>query len=167
MRSTASTHLAALCRLLPERDPHPAIVPMVETILDHIDDAPLASALIVQFELHLLNELGFGLELDSCAVDRYARRPDLCLAEVGPCGVAAGRRAVARQAACGCRAFLSGDGAESIRRRGDIADGFALTGYFLVQRVLEPRGHGFTEARDSFVAAVLGGPRARRRLRAD
>ena len=62
------THLAALCRLLPERDPHPAIVPMVETILDHMDDAPLASALIVQFELHLLNELGFGLELDSCAV---------------------------------------------------------------------------------------------------
>ena len=27
-----------------------------------------ASALIVQFEMHLLNELGFGLELDACAV---------------------------------------------------------------------------------------------------
>jgi DNA repair protein RecO (recombination protein O) len=63
-----ATHLAALCRLLPERDPHPAIVPMVEMILDHMDDAPLASALIVQFELHLLNELGFGLELDACAL---------------------------------------------------------------------------------------------------
>src|SRR5262245_8346870 len=57
------THLAALCRLLPERDPHPAIVPMVETVLDHIDDVPLASALVVQFELHMLTELGFGLEL--------------------------------------------------------------------------------------------------------
>src|ERR671926_156772 len=50
-----------------ERDPHPLIVPMVETVLDHIDDATLASALVVQFELHLLSELGFGLELDACA----------------------------------------------------------------------------------------------------
>jgi DNA repair protein RecO (recombination protein O) len=41
----------------------------------------------------------------------------------------------------------------------DIADGFALTGYFLLQRVLEPRGEGFAEARDSFVAATLGGAR--------
>ena len=42
----------------------------------------------------------------------------------------------------------------------DIADGFALTGHFLLQRVLEPRGEGFAEARDSFVAAVLQGSRA-------
>jgi DNA repair protein RecO (recombination protein O) len=41
----------------------------------------------------------------------------------------------------------------------DIADGFALTGYFLLQRVLEPRGEGFAEARDSFVAAALAGAR--------
>lgn len=59
------THLAALCRLLAERDPHPEIVPMVETVLDHMDDPPVASAMVVQFELHMLNELGFGLELDS------------------------------------------------------------------------------------------------------
>ena len=94
-----ATHLAALCRLLPERDPHPEIVPMVETVLDHMDDPSVASAMLVQFELHMLSELGFGLELDSCA----------------------------------------------------------LTGYFLVQRVLEQRGHGFIEARDSFVTAVLVG----------
>ena len=156
MRSTASTHLAALCRLLPERDPHPAIVPMVETILDHIDDAPLASALVVQFELHLLNELGFGLELDSCAVT--GTHDDLIY--VSP----KSGRAVSRQAGEPWRdkllrlpPFLSGT-AQSDASPGDIADGFALTGYFLVQRVLEPRGHGFNEARDSFVAAVLGGP---------
>ena len=92
------THLAALCRLLPERDPHPAIVPMVETILDRIADAPLAAALVVQFELHLLTELGFGLELDRCARDRSARRADLRFAQIGPGGIAAGRRTVVRQA---------------------------------------------------------------------
>jgi DNA repair protein RecO (recombination protein O) len=51
--------------------------------------------------------------------------------------------------------FLGGT-AEFDPPLGDIADGFALTGYFLMQRVLEPRGQGFNEARDSFVAAVLG-----------
>jgi|SRR5262245_3348493 len=150
------THLAALCRLLPERDPHPAIVPMVETILDHIDDPTLASALIVQFELHLLTELGFGLELDACAVTGTQDE----LVYVSP----KSGRAVSRQAGEPWRdkllrlpPFLNGT-AEIDPPPGDIADGFALTGYFLVQRVLEPRGAAFSEARDSFVAAVLGGP---------
>lgn len=150
------THLAALCRLLPERDPHPAIVPMVETVLDHMDDPPLASALIVQFELHMLTELGFGLELDSCALTGV--RDELIY--VSP----KSGRAVSRQAGEPWRdrllrlpSFLSGT-TEADPPLEDIADGFALTGHFLVQRVLEPRGHGFTEARDSFVAAVLGRP---------
>lgn len=148
------THLAALCRLLPERDPHPAIVPMVETILDHLHDPALASALIVQFELHLLTELGFGLELDACAATGATDE----LIYVSP----KSGRAVSRQAGEPWRdkllrlpAFLNGT-AEFNPTLGDIADGFALTGYFLVQRVLEPRGHGFAEARDSFVTAVLG-----------
>jgi len=38
----------------------------------------------------------------------------------------------------------------------DIADGFALTGFFLVRYVLEPRGLAFADAREGFVAAVLG-----------
>jgi DNA repair protein RecO (recombination protein O) len=149
------THLAALCRLLPERDPHPLIVPMVEQILDHMDDPALASALIVQFELHLLTELGFGLELDSCAVT--GARDELIY--VSP----KSGRAVSRQAGEPWRdkllrlpPFLNGT-AEIDPPPGDIADGFALTGHFLVQRVLEPRGHGFIEARDSYIAAVLGG----------
>jgi DNA repair protein RecO (recombination protein O) len=149
------THLAALCRLLPERDPHPLMVPMVETILDHMDDATLASALLVQFELHLLTELGFGLELDACAVTGTQDE----LVYVSP----KSGRAVSRQAGEPWRdkllrlpPFLHGT-VEIDPTPGDIADGFALTGHFLVQRVLEPRGAGFIEARDSFVAAVLGG----------
>ena len=150
-----ATHLAALCRLLPERDPHPEIVPMVETVLDHMDDPPLASAMLVQFELHMLNELGFGLELDACAVT--GTRDELIY--VSP----KSGRAVSRQAGEPWRdkllrlpAFLIG-AVDVDPPPADIADGFALTGYFLVQRVLEPRGHGFIEARDSFVTAVLGG----------
>lgn len=150
-----ATHLAALCRLLPERDPHPEIVPMVETVLDHMDDPSVASAMLVQFELHMLSELGFGLELDACALTGTCDE----LIYVSP----KSGRAVSRQAGEPWRdkllrlpAFLHG-AVETDPPPADIADGFALTGYFLVQRVLEPRGHGFIEARDSFVTAVLGG----------
>lgn len=148
------THLAALCRLLPERDPHPAIVPMVETILDHLSDAVLAAALTVQFELHILTELGFGLEMDRCALT--GTRDELIY--VSP----KSGRAVSRQAGEPWRdkllrlpAFLvDADAADPSLQ--DIADGFALTGHFLLQRVLEPREAGFAEARDSFVTTIVG-----------
>ena len=139
------THLAALCRLLPERDPHPAIVPMVETILDHMDEPPLASALIVQFELHLLNELGFGLELDSCAVT--GARDELSY--VSP----KSGRAVSRQAGEPWRdkllrlpPFLGGTAGIAPPLQ-DIADGFALTGHFLESRVLRPRDMRMPDSR--------------------
>ena len=38
----------------------------------------------------------------------------------------------------------------------DLADGFALTEYFLARHVMMPRGLGFSDAREGFVAAVLG-----------
>jgi DNA repair protein RecO (recombination protein O) len=50
-------------------------------------------------------------------------------------------------------AFLSSMEMPSLE---DIADGFALTGFFLLRRVLEPRGLAFADAREGFVAAVLG-----------
>jgi DNA repair protein RecO (recombination protein O) len=149
------THLAALCRLLAERDPHPAIVPMVETILDHIDDVPLAAALMVRFELHLLTELGFGLELDACAL---TGTPDN-LVYVSP----KSGRAVSREAGAPWHErllrlpeFLQMDECD-VPSLQDIDAAFALTGHFMMQRVLEPRGQGFAEARASFIAAVMRG----------
>src|SRR6266849_4129361 len=60
------THLAALCRLLPERDPHPAIYGTLEAILDRMDDCDAVAARLARFELMLLAELGFGLDLATC-----------------------------------------------------------------------------------------------------
>src|SRR5215469_2544917 len=61
------THLAALARLLPERDPHEDIFEMLERTLDDFDDAGAAAVHIVRFELAMLAELGFGLDLENCA----------------------------------------------------------------------------------------------------
>lgn len=149
------THLAALCRLLPERDPHPEIVPMVETILDHMGDATIAAALAARFELHMLGELGFGLELDSCALT--GSRDDLVY--VSP----RSGRAVSREAgAPWCDRLMSlppflGNDSEFDPSLQEIAQAFALTGHFLALRVLEPRGVQMPEARSSFITAVLSG----------
>jgi len=61
------THLASLARLLPERDPHEDIYGMLERTLDDFDDAGEAAVHMVRFELAMLAELGFGLDLENCA----------------------------------------------------------------------------------------------------
>ena len=61
------THLASLARLLPERDPHEDIYEMLDRTLDDFDDAGGAAAHLIRFELAMLAELGFGLDLENCA----------------------------------------------------------------------------------------------------
>src|SRR6201995_4342961 len=61
------THLAALARLLPERDPHEDIFELLEHTLDDFDEPGEAAVHLVRFELAMLRELGFGLDLDNCA----------------------------------------------------------------------------------------------------
>src|SRR5437868_1102385 len=61
------THLAALCRLLPERDPHPEVYDALAAVLDRMEDRAAVAVLIARFELQLLAELGFGLDLRRCA----------------------------------------------------------------------------------------------------
>jgi DNA repair protein RecO (recombination protein O) len=126
---------------------------MIEVILDHMHDARLAAALIARFELHLLTELGFGLELDRCALTGLHEG----LFYVSP----KSGRAVSQSAGAPWHdrllrlpLFLTAEVAGSPAGQ-DIADAFALTGHFMAQRVLEPHGLGFADARAGFVAAVL------------
>src|SRR5215204_5975209 len=146
------THLGALCRLLPERDPHPQVHDHLTAMLEHLDDPMTAGLEMVRFELQMLVELGFGLDLASCA----ATGAEDDLGYVSP----KSGRAVSRTAAAPWQdrlfrlpAFLSSVVTPSLD---DIADGFALTGFFLARHVLEPRGLAFADAREGFVAAVLG-----------
>ena len=59
--------IAGLARLLPERDPHPELYAATLDILRAFEDASLWPALFVRWELQLLGELGFGLDLSECA----------------------------------------------------------------------------------------------------
>jgi DNA repair protein RecO (recombination protein O) len=148
------THLAALCRLLPERDPHPQIHAALDGVLDELVDPRRAGRNVARFELLLLAELGFGLDLGSCAAGGGATD----LVYVSP----KSGRAVSRQAGEPWKdkllvlpTFLVEADVNGDLTPQDIADGFALTGFFLQRHVLEPRGLGLTDARASFIAAVL------------
>jgi DNA repair protein RecO (recombination protein O) len=142
--------LAALLRLLPERDPHVALYDALCVLADHLDEPPLAAALLVRFELQLLAELGFGLDLEECAATGGEQE----LVYVSP----KSGRAVSREAGEPWKgqllrlpAFLSGD-AEPVA--GDVAAGFELTEHFLVRRVFQPRGLPMPEARAAFLASI-------------
>jgi DNA repair protein RecO (recombination protein O) len=152
-------HLAALCRLLPERDPHRPVFDLLEHTIAELG-APLpAAALIACFELQLLAELGFGLDLDSCA----ATGTTADLVYVSP----KSGRAVSRQAGEPWRdkllalpAFLSAGGLEEqplrLPSQAELRDGFALTGFFLARHVYDPRGEPLPVSRHHFIAAALG-----------
>jgi len=128
----AVQHLATLVRLFPERDAHRQIYDALELLLDHLDSPEIAGPLLVRFELELLNELGFGLDLTSCAAT--GQKDDL--AYVSP----KSSRAVSRDAGrpyhdklLPLPAFL----VEGQRQQGseisftDISEGFRLTSFFL------------------------------------
>jgi DNA repair protein RecO (recombination protein O) len=147
-------HMAALCRLLPERDPHPQIHAALEGVLDTLLDAHLAGVRMARFELQLLSELGFGLDLGSCAATGTTAE----LVYISP----KSGRAVSRAAGEPWRdklmrlpAFLAADGLGTPPSAADLADAFVVTGFFLLRHVLEPRTLVLPEARASFVKAVV------------
>jgi DNA repair protein RecO (recombination protein O) len=181
------THLGALCRLLPERDPHPEIHAVLADIIARLSDIRAAARDIICFELRMLSELGFGLDLETCAAtgthtelayvspksgravsrvagepwqDRlfrlpaFLREPDV---DVGPVGILA---AVAGDVAAN-DVTVSAPGANDITLA-DLADGFAITGFFLQRHVFEPRGVAMPETRASFFNTVMNACRADR-----
>ena len=146
------THLAALCRLLPERDPHPLVHADLLAALDCMDDPLAVAVAVARFELMLLAELGFGLDLTQCAATGVA-------GDLGYVSPKSGR-AVSRRAGepwhdrlLPLPAFLL-DAAPARPSAGELADGFAVTGFFLGRYVFEPRGQRAPDARERFIAAV-------------
>jgi DNA repair protein RecO (recombination protein O) len=149
------THLASLARLLPERDPHQDIYEMLDRTLDDFDDIGKAAAHLIKFELAMLGELGFGLDLDTCA----ATGETTDLVYVSPkSGGAVSRRAGDpwRDRLLRLPAFLrGGEGGANGWSDQDLQDGFQLTGLFLLRHVLEPRGQGHSDSRNGFINAVI------------
>ncbi len=101
----------------------------------------------------MLNDLGFGLDLDQCAAT--GRRDDLAF--VSP----KTGRAVCREAGSpwadrmlALPGFLN-PGATKAANGESLAEAFRLTGFFLNRHVYEPRGLEPGAAREGFCQAAL------------
>ncbi|KQP94833.1 DNA repair protein RecO [Methylobacterium sp. Leaf113] len=149
------SHLAGLLRLLPERDPHPELFEAAWLLIGHLHDPDIAPPLMVRFELALLAELGFGLDLAACA----ATGGNDALIYVSP------RSGRAVSASAGepyrdkllalpdfLRARDPGGLAPMTPDSRAVTEGFTLTGYFLDQHIWGPRAIPAPEERARFVA---------------
>ncbi len=145
--------LAALAHLLAERDPVPGLYGALELALDAmVDDGPWP-ALLVRWEIGLLTELGFGIDLSACAA---TGSPD-DLAYVSP----KSGRAVSRAAGLpyhdrllALPGFLTGGRGEP--DPGDIAAGFRLSGHFFERDVFGPRGLSMPSSRARLITMLAG-----------
>lgn len=150
----AAEHL----RLLPERDPHPRLYEALAVMLDCFERPPLAAELMARFELLLLDELGFGLDLESCVATGSRTE----LAYVSP----RSGRAVSHEAGApysdrllSLPPFLLGTAGASPDAPG-IEAAFLLTGYFLDRHVYEPRSMPVPTSRFSFINAIRAASQA-------
>jgi len=142
--------LGALLRLLPERDPHPELYETLVIVLDALQQPALAAPLMVRFELALLGELGFGLDLLECAAT--GQTDDLIyVSPTSGRAVSAGAGEPYKDRLFALPAFLKQSNVEFPDAQA-IAQGLALTGYFLERHLFGPRGIPVPEARSAFVA---------------
>ncbi|HYE49477.1 MAG TPA: DNA repair protein RecO [Azospirillaceae bacterium] len=142
--------LASACALaeaaLPEREPHPAMFDATLALLDAFQSEVWAEV-YVRWEVGLLGEIGFGLDLDRCAATGVNDQ----LAYVSP----RTGRAVSLSAAEPFKekllplpGFLIGRGGGGAE---EVAAGLALTGHFLERHVFAQRHADVPAARARFV----------------
>ena len=140
--------VALLSFCLPEREPHPAIYKQTEQLMDLLGQDDIWPLAYLRWEMALLEELGFGLDLSRCAVTGTTEG----LIYVSP----KSGRAVSTEGAGEWADRLlplppcllgEGQGADD-----EIAQALGTTGYFLENRVAPALGHNpLPDARARFV----------------
>jgi DNA repair protein RecO (recombination protein O) len=127
-----------------ERQAYSQLYDALIVLIEAMPHADVWPALYTRFELGLLAALGYGLDLTRCAVTGETEG----LAWISP---RTGRAATAeagephKDLLLRLPPFLVNADAELIS--GDVADAFALAGYFLERRVFDHKGEGMPEAR--------------------
>ncbi len=141
---------ALTATLLPEGQPYARLFDALDALLAAIEAAPSASgwgAALVRYELLLLAELGFGLDLERCAVS--GAEDDLIA--VSP---RSGRAVSAAEAAPYAGRLLTLP--RFVRAGGpgnwsEILDGLSLTGHFLMRDLVTDRAAPVAAARERLI----------------
>ena len=147
--------LSALAQLLPEREPHPRVYEALRIVLDAIDNDTVWPALLVRWELGLLDELGFGLDLSKCGASG-SREHLVYVSPKSGKAVSAEAGEPFRDRLFALPAFLRESGAAAPGR--DVIDGLKLAAYFLDRHLFEPRGVTFPEQQDWIIRVLAEKP---------
>jgi DNA repair protein RecO (recombination protein O) len=140
---------ATLDAALPEREPHPALFEGAAALLGALGHEGWPT-IYVHLELGLLQELGFGLDLERCAATGVVEELTYVSPRTG--------RAVSRAAGEAYKdkllalpSFLAtGTAADAA----DVVRGLDLTGYFLERHVFWPHNKPLPAARGRFIEAI-------------
>lgn len=139
-----SSAVALIRGVAPERQAYPQLYDALMVLIEAMPHREIWPALYARFELGLLAALGYGLDLSRCAVTGETEG----LAWVSP---RTGRAATAEAGAPHAELLLRLPpflvDVEAELREGDVADAFALAGYFLERRLFDHKGEGMPEAR--------------------
>jgi DNA repair protein RecO (recombination protein O) len=149
--SALSSAAALLLATTPERAACFGLYEGSEILLDGLSDTPNWPALYIRWEVGLLSELGFGLDLTKCALTGSLED----LAWVSPKTGRAAARAAGEPFADKLLVlppFLLG--AQNKPSSGDVADGFALTGHFIARELLDPVRKTMPDARARLIFAL-------------
>ncbi len=145
----AVTALLGYC--LPERESHPRLYARSVALLDLLGNNPAWPLAYLRWELALLDEMGFGLDLDQCTVT--GRADDL--AYVSPrtgCAVSAEAAGEWADRLLPLPASLLGNSNGDL---GEISEGLTTTGFFLKNRLAAQfSDRPLPEARQRLVDAI-------------
>lgn len=138
------TSLCALMQITPERQAYPRLYDTLMLVIAAMDDADTWPALSARFEMALLEEIGFGLDLSCCAATGVIEQLEYVSPRSG--------RAVSRDAARPyldkmfvLPQFLLDPSANASDE--DVQKAMELTGHFLERRVYLPNGLKMPPAR--------------------
>ena len=143
--------LSALCALMqitPERQAYPRLYDTLMVVLGEMDDEAMWPVLLARYEMALLEEIGFGLDLSCCAATGVVEELEYVSPRSG--------RAVSRAAAQPyldkmfvLPQFLLDPSADA--SDDDVQKAMELTGHFLERRVYLPNGMKMPPARQRLV----------------
>ncbi len=145
--------LTAMCRLLPERDPHPGLYEVAMFVLSFLDDPSVWPALYARWELALLDDLGFGLDLSQCA-STGANDALIYVSPRSGRAVSASAGEPYRDRLLPLPAFLRDGNARTGITPQDLRDAFRLTSHFLETRALTPEGRTLPDVRGRMIELV-------------
>ncbi|HET6389909.1 DNA repair protein RecO [Hyphomicrobium sp.] len=148
----ALSSITALTRLLPERDPHPNLYEITLFVLGFLNDATVWPALLVRWEMALLDELGFGLDLSQCAATGSNDQLIYVSPKTGR-AVSASAGEPYRDKLLPLPQFLTKQRSGPVTSQ-DVNLGFALTGFFLEKHLLNPRGQTLPPSRSRLLAQL-------------